>query len=74
MTATATAADPSTNVTRPITTALAASSRPRRGLAASVVRMRPRRYSTVMNIVAMTTMMSSAMKTPSRWSASVPVS
>jgi hypothetical protein len=59
MTAMATAADPSTNVTAPITAALAASSLPRRGDAASVARMRPRRYSTVMNIAAMTTMMSS---------------
>ena len=34
--------------------ALAASTRPRRGLAASVVRISPRRYSAVMNIVPIT--------------------
>ena len=41
-------------VTEPITTALAASTRPRAGLAVKVTRIRPRRYSAVMNIVATT--------------------
>ena len=45
---------PATNATAPTTSALAASARPRRGLAASVVLIRPRRYSAVMNIVATT--------------------
>ena len=45
---------PAANATAPTTSALAASTRPRRGLAASVVRIRPRRYSAVMNIVATT--------------------
>ena len=40
---------PATNVADPITMAFAASTRPRRGLAANVVRIRPRRYSAVMN-------------------------
>ena len=47
--ATAAPASPAANVTEPITMALAASTRPRRGLAASVVRIMPRRYSPVMN-------------------------
>ena len=47
--ATAAPTSPATNVTDPITMALAASTRPRRGLAANVVRIRPRRYSVVMN-------------------------
>src|SRR5215831_4176936 len=47
-------AAPATNVTEPITTALAARTRPRPGLAASVVRIRPRRYSAVMNIAPTT--------------------
>jgi hypothetical protein len=34
---------------------LAASTRPRRGLAVSVVRIRPRRYSAVMNMTPITT-------------------
>ena len=45
---------PATKVTEPITTALAARTRPRRGAAASVVRIRPRRYSAVMNIAPTT--------------------
>ena len=48
--ATAAPASPATNVTEPVTMALAASTRRRRGLAARVVRIRPRRYSAVMNI------------------------
>ena len=47
--ATAAPASPAANVTSPITMALAASTRPRRGLAANVVRITPRRYSAVMN-------------------------
>src|SRR5215471_8633698 len=43
-------AAPATNVAEPITTALAARTRPRPGAAASVVRIRPLRYSAVMNI------------------------
>ncbi len=54
ITAAAAATSPVTKATEPITMALAASTRPRRGLAASVVRIRPRRYSAVMNIVATT--------------------
>ena len=45
----AVAASPATNATAPTTTALAASTRPRRGLADRVARIRPRRYSAVMN-------------------------
>ncbi len=48
------AANPVTKVTAPITMALAARTRPRRGLAARVTRIRPRRYSAVMNKVATT--------------------
>src|SRR5262245_30745958 len=47
--ATAAETSPATNVTEPITTAFAASTRPRRGLAANVVRISPRRDSAVMN-------------------------
>ena len=47
-------ASPATKVTEPITTAFAARTRPRRGLAVKVTRIRPRRYSAVMNIVATT--------------------
>src|ERR1039458_9828882 len=54
ITAAAAAASPATKLTAPITMAFAASIRPRRGLAASVTRIRPRRYSAVMNIVATT--------------------
>src|SRR5690348_17008562 len=45
---------PATNVTEPITTALAARTRPRPGAAASVTAIRPRRYSAVMNIAPTT--------------------
>ena len=48
------AISPAMKVTAPITAALAASTRPRAGLAVSVTRIRPRRYSAVMNIVATT--------------------
>ena len=60
------ATSPATNATAPITIALAASTRPRRGLAASVVRIRPRRYSAVMNIVATTATAISPTNVPSR--------
>src|SRR5439155_26500484 len=43
--ATAEPASPAANVAEPITMALAASTRPRRGLAARLVRIMPRRYS-----------------------------
>ena len=45
---------PATKPAAPITTALAASSRPRRGAAVSETRISPRRYSAVMNIAATT--------------------
>ena len=48
------AISPATKLTAPITTALAASSRPRRGAAASETRISPRRYSAVMNIAPTT--------------------
>ena len=47
-----------------MTTALAASTRPRAGLAANVTRIRPRRYSAVMNIAATTITAISAPNTP----------
>ena len=52
---TAVATSPAANAAAPSTTALAASTRPRRGLAVSVVRIRPRRYSAVMNMTPITT-------------------
>jgi len=54
MIAAAAATSPAMKLAEPITTALAASTRPRRGLAARVTRIRPRRYSVVMNSVATT--------------------
>ena len=45
---------PMMKVTTAMTTALAASTDPRWGMAVKVVRIRPRRYSTVMNSVATT--------------------
>ena len=45
---------PATNVTEPTTAALAARTRPRAGAAARVVRIRPRRYSAVMNMAPTT--------------------
>ena len=65
-TAPAAAARPATKAAEPITIALAASTRPRCGLAASVVRIRPRRYSAVMNIVATTATAISPANVPSR--------
>jgi hypothetical protein len=53
-TAAADPASPAVKVTAPMMIALAARTWPRRGVAASVVRIRPRRYSAVMNIVATT--------------------
>ncbi len=53
-TARAAANSPVTKLTAPITTALAASSRPRRGEALSEARISPRRYSAVMNIAPTT--------------------
>ena len=55
-----------TKATAPITTALAASTAPRRGVAASVVRMRPRRYSVLKNIAATTTIAISPRNAPTR--------
>src|SRR5580704_4976494 len=60
------AISPSTNVTAPSTTALAASTRPRRGVAARVTRIRPRRYSAVMNMTPTTTITISPANTPIR--------
>ena len=65
-TAPAAAARPTANATAPITIAFAASTRTRFGLAASVLRIRPRRYSAVMNIAAITAIAMSPMKMPSR--------
>ena len=55
-TAMAALSSPATKVTTPVTTALAASARPRRGVAVSVMWIRRRRYSAVMNIAPTTTM------------------
>ena len=52
MTAAMAPASPAAKVTEPMTMALAARTWPRRGLAAKVTRIRPRRYSAVMNIAA----------------------
>ena len=49
-----------------MTAALAASTAPRRGVAASVVRIRPRRYSVLKNIAATTTITISPRNTPTR--------
>ncbi len=65
-TAAAAATSPVTKATEPSTMALAASTRPRRGLAVSVVRIRPRRYSAVMNIVATTITAISPANVPTR--------
>ena len=53
-TAAADPASPAAKATAAVTIALAARTWPRRGAAASVVRIRPRRYSAVMNIVPTT--------------------
>ncbi len=60
------AASPVTKAAAPITIAFAASTRPRTGLTASVVRIRPRRYSAVMNIVATTITAISPATVPAR--------
>jgi hypothetical protein len=66
LTATKAPTSPATNETAPITIAFAASTRPRRGLAANVTRSRFRRYSEVMNIAAITASAISPAKVPSR--------
>ena len=53
------------------TTAFAASTRPRRGLAANVTRIRPRRYSAVMNSAATTPSAISPANVPTRYSLTV---
>ena len=64
---------PAAKASDPATTALAARTRPRRGLAAKVVRMSPRRYSEVANKVASTittrsaTMVPLTMLAPAHW-------
>ena len=63
-TAAADPASPAAKVTAAITIALAARTWPRRGAAASVVRIRPRRYSAVMNIVPTTSATISPANTP----------
>ena len=63
-TAPADPASPAVKVTAPRTMALAASTRPRRGLAASVRRIRPRRYSAVMNSAPTTITAISPMNKP----------
>ena len=60
------ATSPTANVAAPATRALAASTRPRRGLAVSVVRIRPRRYSAVMNMTATTITAISPANAPTR--------
>ena len=60
------AASPVAKATAPMTTALAASTAPRRGVAASVVRMRPRRYSVLKNMAATTTIAISPANAPVR--------
>ena len=64
MTTMAELTSPAAKVTAAITTALAASTRPRRGVAASVTRIRPRRYSAVMNIAPTTATAISPANTP----------
>ena len=65
----AAAASPPAKLTAAITMAFAASTRPRRGLAANVMGIRPRRYSAVTNIVATTTTAISPANAPTRvWS------
>ena len=59
-------ASPATKVTEPTTIAFAARTRPRSGLAASVTRIRPRRYSAVTNMEPTTAITISAANTPAR--------
>jgi hypothetical protein len=65
-TATIEPTSPATKVTKPITTAFAARTRPRAGPAVRVVRIRPRRYSAVMNSVAKTIITISPANAPPR--------
>ena len=60
------AARPTVKATRPMTIALAARTRPRRGIAANVSRIRPRRYSAVKNMAATTPTAISAANMPAR--------
>ena len=60
------AATPVTKASAPSTTAFAASTRPRRGVAVNVVRMMPRRNSVVMNKAAMTAIAMNPMRMPPR--------
>ncbi len=66
MTTTAAATNPVRKATAPTTTAFAARIRPRAGLADSVVRIRPRRYSAVTNRAPTTTTAISPTKVPAR--------
>src|SRR5579859_5574398 len=65
--------DPAAKASDPATAALAATTRPRCGLAAKVVRISPRRYSEVVNKVASTitnrsaTMVPLTMLAPAHW-------
>lgn len=63
------------NVTPPITRALAARTRARRGVAVNVVRIMPRLYSVVMKRAPSATMNTTATKTPWKliWMTSGPV-
>ena len=63
--AAAAATSPVQNVTSPVTTTLASSTCPRRGVAASVVLIRPRRYSAVINMAPTTTATISPTNVPS---------
>ena len=70
-TANAAATAPTTNDTAATTTAFAASTRPRRGLAANVTRISERRYSAVMNSAATTPRAISPANVPRRYSLTV---
>src|SRR5580692_6488576 len=59
-------ASPTAKVTAAITMALAASTRPRLGVAANVTRIRPRRYSAVMNVAPTAATAISPANTPIR--------
>ena len=65
-TATAAPVSPAAKVTVPITITLAARTWPRAGLAASVVRSRPRRYSAALNMAAITVIAISPANAPVR--------
>ena len=70
-TATAVPASATANATSPVTRALAASTRPRRGHAASVTLISPLRYSAVMTMAPTTARMIRAMNAPARVCAGV---